>query len=178
MREPLLPVECGACGWKGKRSAGKLVWCPKCGQCAAFQPEAKMDAIKVLYRACDGARIMRSFKTLAGAQKFAQNYVGRFPDMGGGYAVSSDGIGTVRVVAGSHTLADLFPSQTPAEPDPERAWRDEQRQMEAAEREANIAEAKATAELYSVKREPGCTCSDDQLNLVGCDCAAAWDGPW
>lgn len=35
----LLPVECGACGWTGKRKPGKLVWCPKCGECAGFQPE-------------------------------------------------------------------------------------------------------------------------------------------
>jgi ribosomal protein S27E len=35
----LLRVECGGCGWKSRRAAGKLVWCPKCGQCAAFQPE-------------------------------------------------------------------------------------------------------------------------------------------
>ena len=33
-----LPVECGSCNWKGKRMSGKLVYCPKCGSLAAFQP--------------------------------------------------------------------------------------------------------------------------------------------
>lgn len=33
-----LPVECGSCNWRGKRMAGKLVYCPKCGSQAAFQP--------------------------------------------------------------------------------------------------------------------------------------------
>lgn len=33
----LLAVECGACGWKGRRKPGNLVWCPECGECAAFQ---------------------------------------------------------------------------------------------------------------------------------------------
>lgn len=33
----LLPIECGNCGWVGKRSAGKVVGCPKCGGIAAFQ---------------------------------------------------------------------------------------------------------------------------------------------
>lgn len=34
-----LPVECGTCGWTGIRKPGKLVWCPKCGSCAGFQPK-------------------------------------------------------------------------------------------------------------------------------------------
>lgn len=34
----LLPVECGACGWTGKRKPGNLVQCPKCGGFAGFQP--------------------------------------------------------------------------------------------------------------------------------------------
>lgn len=34
----LLPVECGHCGWTGKRSPGKIVYCPYCGSPAAFQP--------------------------------------------------------------------------------------------------------------------------------------------
>lgn len=32
-----LPVECGACGWAGKRKPGNIVMCPKCGAAAAFQ---------------------------------------------------------------------------------------------------------------------------------------------
>lgn len=37
----LLPVECGACGWTGKRKPGNPVTCPKCGAWAAFQPIVK-----------------------------------------------------------------------------------------------------------------------------------------
>ena len=33
-----LPVECGNCGWTGKRKPGNIVQCPKCGSFAAFQP--------------------------------------------------------------------------------------------------------------------------------------------
>jgi uncharacterized Zn finger protein (UPF0148 family) len=33
----LLKVACGACGWTGRRKAGKLVYCPNCGECAAYQ---------------------------------------------------------------------------------------------------------------------------------------------
>lgn len=31
------PVECGNCGWTGKRKPGNFVICPKCGSIAAFQ---------------------------------------------------------------------------------------------------------------------------------------------
>lgn len=34
-------VECGACGWKGRRKPGDCVWCPKCGALAAFQPDGE-----------------------------------------------------------------------------------------------------------------------------------------
>lgn len=37
----LLPVECGICGWKGKRKPGNLVFCPQCGACAGFQPSPR-----------------------------------------------------------------------------------------------------------------------------------------
>jgi hypothetical protein len=63
--------------------------------------------ITVTYRAVDGFRRRRVFKTLAGARRFAQRYVGEHPDVGTSYAVSPDGVGTV-YVAGA-TLGDLFP---------------------------------------------------------------------
>lgn len=31
------PVECGKCGWAGRRKPGNTVQCPKCGSFAAFQ---------------------------------------------------------------------------------------------------------------------------------------------
>ena len=30
-------VECGGCGWTGKRKPGKVVECPDCGGIAAWQ---------------------------------------------------------------------------------------------------------------------------------------------
>jgi len=30
-------VECGGCGWTGKRKPGKLVQCPQCGGFASYQ---------------------------------------------------------------------------------------------------------------------------------------------
>lgn len=65
--------------------------------------------IKVTYRACDGARIARKFKTLGGAKAFAHKYVGECPEMGSSYAASGDGIGTVRVEG--ITLRELFPAK-------------------------------------------------------------------
>lgn len=35
--ETMQPVECGACGWKGRRKTGTVVVCPKCGSIAGFQ---------------------------------------------------------------------------------------------------------------------------------------------
>ncbi len=31
----MMPVECGACGWQGRRKTGQIVQCPKCGSFAA-----------------------------------------------------------------------------------------------------------------------------------------------
>lgn len=36
-----LPVECGACGWTGRRKPGNIVECPKCGSIAGFQINEK-----------------------------------------------------------------------------------------------------------------------------------------
>jgi hypothetical protein len=64
--------------------------------------------IKIGYRACDGFGKSKTFKTLAGAQRYAQRMIGRHPEIGCGYAVSGDGIGTIRVQGA--TLADIFPN--------------------------------------------------------------------
>lgn len=66
------------------------------------------DKITVCYLACDGARKARSFTTIKGAAKFAQEWVGPTPEIGTGYAVSPDGIG--RVTVDGATLAELFPA--------------------------------------------------------------------
>jgi hypothetical protein len=62
--------------------------------------------IIVTYDSCDGCRIRRTYETLAGARKFAINWVGEHPDIGSSYAISSDGIGKVTVEGVS--LTELF----------------------------------------------------------------------
>jgi len=65
-----------------------------------------MSTITVKYTSVDGAQMKRSFKTKAGARKFAAKYVGERPEIGRGYAVSSDGVG--KVVVDGLTLHELF----------------------------------------------------------------------
>ena len=101
--------------------------------------------IIVRYAAVDGYRVSRKFASIAGARKFAARYVGKNPDtFGGSYAVSDDGVGTVRVEG--CTLAELFGHAEPrtdnsalwikAEPYDREAeaaadWRDEQEDRRA-----------------------------------------------
>ena len=63
--------------------------------------------IKLVYLSVDGFRKSKQFKRLAGARKYAQEMVGKHPEIGSFYAVSSDGVGTIRNVSGCR-LADLF----------------------------------------------------------------------
>jgi hypothetical protein len=64
--------------------------------------------IKVTVSGVDSYRCTRCFKTLKGAQKFAQNAVGEHPDCDDGLsAVALDGI--VKVTVRGCTLTDLFP---------------------------------------------------------------------
>lgn len=74
---------------------------------ALVEEPAPAVAITVRYNAIDGYSKTGRFKTLAGARRFAQQYVGEHPDMGSGYAVSFDGVGKVTVRGAS--LAALFP---------------------------------------------------------------------
>jgi hypothetical protein len=69
--------------------------------------------ITVRYAAVDGYRTTRKFTSIAGARKFAARYIGNNPDtFGGSYAVSDDGVGTVRVEG--CTLAALFGQDEPS----------------------------------------------------------------
>lgn len=68
--------------------------------------------IKLLYRSCDGYRARKSFKSLKGAQNYAHKMIGEHPEIGSHYAVSGDGIGTIRGLEGC-TFADLFPTDEP-----------------------------------------------------------------
>lgn len=71
--------------------------------------------ITVYYKSVDHYSKTRRFKTLKGAQVFAQKCVGATPEIseGFGYAVSGDGVGKVQVEGCS--IAELFPSTV--EPD-------------------------------------------------------------
>jgi hypothetical protein len=63
--------------------------------------------IKVKYSSVDNRKSKsRSFKTLKGARKFAQHWIGKHPEMGSTYAVSGDGIGKIEVEGAK--LAELF----------------------------------------------------------------------
>jgi len=68
--------------------------------------------IKVSYRSIDRCSKTRRFKTLEGAQKFAQEWVGETPELGSFYAVSGDGIG--RITVEGATLTELFPKLAPS----------------------------------------------------------------
>ena len=63
--------------------------------------------IKVMYESVDGFTATQSFTDLAEAQKHAQNWIGRFPEFGRGYAISGDGIG--KIMVSGCTLKELFP---------------------------------------------------------------------
>ena len=63
---------------------------------------------KIRYSSIDRFSQSRSFKTLAGAQKFAQRWVGPHPELGGYYAISDDGVG--KVTCSGCKLTDLFPA--------------------------------------------------------------------
>lgn len=65
--------------------------------------------IKIRYRASDGYSKVKTFKTLKGARKYCIDMLGKFPEIGRGYAVSGDGVGTIILLSGSHVeLKDLF----------------------------------------------------------------------
>lgn len=140
--------------------------------------------IRVAYTAIDGARETRSFKTLKGARAFAVRYVGAHPEFGSHYAVSADGIGKVTVSGCDlHRLFSDGPTEAEIEAQQERDIELDAAARAAgfhshATREAELAayaaEAAEIRKAYAPKREAGCTCSDAQLDHVGCDCLASW----
>lgn len=62
--------------------------------------------IVVNYCAVDGYSQSKKFKTLLGAQKFAQKWIGEDADVGSFYAVSTDGVG--RITCSGCSIKDLF----------------------------------------------------------------------
>jgi hypothetical protein len=76
-----------------------------------------LSEIKLHFSTLDGISKTKTFKTLKGARKAAHNWVGADADVGSSYAVSVDGVVTVRVDGA--TLQDIFskdaalPKKTP-----------------------------------------------------------------
>ena len=66
--------------------------------------------IKLRFTTIDGIKKTKSFKTLVGARKAAQNWLGKDATPGGYYAVSADGVVVMTIETGC-TLAELFPEQ-------------------------------------------------------------------
>ena len=127
--------------------------------------------IKIRYSAVDGFNKLKSFKTLKGARKYAIEMLGKYPSFGSYYAVSDDGVGKIEVIEGVK-LRDLFGD----EGGDELKMMSDDEAMEAAfeafqlaQQERVMAEENKVLRAY---RAAGCTCSEQQLNLVGCDCAA------
>jgi len=132
--------------------------------------------IKIRYSAVDGFNKVKSFKTLKGARKYAQEMLGKYPSFGSYYAVSDDGVGKIEVLGVGCKLRDLFGDEG-GNPDPvidelEASYEEELRAEEARELAQIKAEAAEYDKVMRAYRAAGCTCSDQQLNLVGCDCAA------
>ncbi len=126
--------------------------------------------IKLKYSAVDGFRIRKRFKTLKAARRYAQEKIGKYPSFGSYYAVSDDGVGKIEAIEGVK-LRDLF-GEPGGNPDPviedlEASYEEELRAEQARERAGWLAAAEKPR-----SRDPRCTCSEQQLNLVGCDCAA------
>lgn len=130
--------------------------------------------ITVRYSGIDRARIVRRFASIEAARKFAIKYVGAYPEIGCGYAVSGDGVGKVTV--NGCTLTELF--HAPANDcSPLSKLFDEYHASEDAADEADAIAynmfGKRAAEWdrqIEACRPAGCTCSDMQLARVGCEC--------
>ena len=69
--------------------------------------------IRVSYKTIDHFSQTRRFKTIKGAQKYAQKWLGETPDLGTWYAVSYDGVG--RITVSGCSLRDLFPKSAAGE---------------------------------------------------------------
>jgi len=69
--------------------------------------------ITVRVETLDHFRKTRRFRTLNGARRFAQQWVGEAPDLGSTYAVSFDGI--AKVTVSGATLAEIFPRSVAGE---------------------------------------------------------------
>lgn len=71
-------------------------------------PTASGEPIVVTAHFVEGGSARKTFKTLAGAQKYAQGRIGAHPDMGGSYAV--DNYGSCKITVSGTSLRSLFPT--------------------------------------------------------------------
>lgn len=67
--------------------------------------------ITVRYSTVDRFCETKRFTKIEDAREYAQQWIGRFPEIGRGYAVSDDGIGKIEVRGTS--LFQLFPGSMP-----------------------------------------------------------------
>ena len=72
--------------------------------------------IKLVYRAIDGAVKKQTFTDIEKVRVWARHWVGEHPEIGSDYAVSSDGIATIRAYGIS--IEELFQIT----PEPEDDW--------------------------------------------------------
>jgi len=72
----------------------------------------KTTEIHVTYQSIDHFTQTKKYRALSQARRFAQKWIGRHPEIGTSYAVSSDGVGKI-TVSGDATLNDLFPPSEP-----------------------------------------------------------------
>jgi hypothetical protein len=141
--------------------------------------------ITLAYRSVDRFSERKTFKTLVGARRYAAKRVGLDAEAWGNSATSFDGIGVLTLVEvmkeppiAPFPIRDmealLRGKAAPAEPvatdydEAERIFQRTEGELEAAELRA----------LVTPKRSPGCTCSDQQLSRVGCDCGAEMPPPF
>ena len=115
--------------------------------------------ITVRYSSVDGCHETRSFRTLAGARRFAHLCVGTDADVGRSYAASSDGVGMVTVNGTS--LDELFSGKTrtfddlsDAEQDAEIAFAEKQERLAEQwqiEDAINTAESATSVEDWAMR---------------------------
>lgn len=110
-------MKCHLCGYEYDEACGRY----GCPNCLGEGLEGSMNIV-VSYRSVDHFSKRRRFKTLAGARRFAQKYVGETPELGSCYAVSGDGVG--RIMVSGATLLELFPAldEKPASAPAERGY--------------------------------------------------------
>jgi hypothetical protein len=70
--------------------------------------------LKLGYSSVDDQKVRpRVYTSLRGARDYAQGMLGKRPEIGGGYAVSGDGVGKIVILEGNVSLWEIFPDVAP-----------------------------------------------------------------